>query len=1423
MKFLSCNEVIPKGIEKLESNSNFFLGSEPTNWATDVPNYKTIVYENLYDKIDLIFQSVPEGLKYEFIIHPGGRVQDIKLKYNGAGLSTDDKNLFLQTPLGQITDGELFVYQNLDGKQISKSTKILVNENVVSYEVDYDMNNTLVIDPLIYSTYLGGLDKDKAYSVAVDTSNNAYITGNTWSLNFPTTPGAYNDTHNGSKDIFVSKLNSTGKGLVFSTFVGGTYNDEARDIVLDSSNNIYVTGYTESTNFPTTSSVVNLTYNGGLFDIIVFKLNSTGNGLGYSTYFGGGDYEYGMSIILDSSNNAYVTGYTWSDDFPTSNGAVNRTLNGWEDAFVIKFNAAGSSILYSTLLGGSSRDFAYSIVVDSSRNAYVTGTTYSQDFPTTLNAFNSSNNGSSDIFVFKLNPTGTSLIYSTYIGGTKEDQGRDIALDSSNHAYITGWTWSADFPLTPDAYDQKKGTWTDAVIFRLNAAGSKLVYSTFIGGSEEDYGNSIALDSSKNAYITGYTLSSDFPTTIEAYDTNSNKWEDGFVLILNSSGKQLMYSTFIGGSEEDYAQSIFLDSLNNGYITGYTVSSDFPTTPGAIDSTYNDYEDVFVFKLEFPPVPDTPQNLSTYSGDQFVKIQWDPPSNIPESSISSYFIYKGTSKNNMKLQKSLDSARVFNDSDVINGETYYYAISAINSMGEGDKNTIVQATPGAPPSKPQGLLVAAETSFIKLNWNPPLNTNGFQIKNYRIYRGFEEHNLSIHDTIGLETEYFDTTVISGIVYYYGISAINLKGESTLSDVITSAPGNPPSEPKNLTAERVNKFVYLTWSPPENNGGFNVNRYRIYRGLTKSNLSLIGETDIISYLDTTTDVDQTYYFSVSGVNVKGEGIRSNPVETVQYTSNTGGAVVPVDPILTGIVGDSYVKLSWTMEPEEDSNPEILYFKVYRGTLSQPTQLIGLTTELFYFDYNVTINVVYSYFVSAFSDKGEGLKSNIFNARPVGLPSQPQNITANPQDGFVLLYWSPPETTGALEILQYNIYKGENKWNMHYFRNTTETFFNDSYVTNRNVYFYSISALNEKGESPRSEYITAKPKGLPKMVINLTINSGDREVFLSWQPKLTSNSTEILWYVIYRGFDGHNITHFTKVFSTYFNDTEVLNGVFYYYRISAVNEFGEGPLSDLVRALPGAIAESPENLKLEIKEGKIMLTWDPPKNTGGFLVEGYKIYRGIGEDNLQEIAYVEDTIYLDKYFLKGILYYYKISAVTQNGEGIHTDKSSILVEEDLEENPVEPVKEDDQDAMYQVLLFGIIVIFLVLIVSIILIFMFVNRKLQIKAKISEAEPESKPKIEHEHGVITKPKPGPTLVRPKPGRELSYQPASPLKYATKLKPTPITPLTPKIETSVFDESTIVKKAKPVKEAKSLQPASNSDRMVRNRISPVRPAEKK
>ncbi|PYP19022.1 MAG: hypothetical protein DMD54_03995 [Gemmatimonadetes bacterium] len=441
------------GREELPGKANYFIGKDSAKWRTNVPTYAKVHYREVYPGIDLIYYGNQRQLEYDFVVAPGADPKKIGLGFKGADkLEIDEQGeLVLHVSGGAIRQHKPVVYQEIDGtRQEIAGSYVLRGASRVGFQVAaYDRSRPLIIDPVVlsYSTYLGGGSHDEGNDIAVDAAGNAYVTGSTRSIDFPTTAGAFHTTFHGPAsgsfpDVFVTKLNSTGSGLVYSTYLGGNGEDLGRGIAVDAAGNAYVTGRISSNDFPTTTGAFQAASGGG-GEAFVTKLNPTGSGLVYSTYLGGSRDEIGIRIAVDTTGNAYVTGTTTSLDFPTTPGSFQPAFAGGPpssgdpafsppptDAYVTKLNATGSALDYSTYLGGSGNDRALGIAVDAAGSAFVTGSTFSTDFPTTTGAFQPVRRGTSSdatTFVTKVNPTGSGLAYSTYLGGS--GAGTAIAVD----------------------------------------------------------------------------------------------------------------------------------------------------------------------------------------------------------------------------------------------------------------------------------------------------------------------------------------------------------------------------------------------------------------------------------------------------------------------------------------------------------------------------------------------------------------------------------------------------------------------------------------------------------------------------------------------------------------------------------------------------------------------------------------------------------------------------------------------------------------------------------------------------------------------------------------------------------------------------------------------------------------------------------
>ncbi|MCP5110784.1 MAG: hypothetical protein GY953_08125, partial [bacterium] len=472
--------------------------------------------------------------------------------YEGADAVRLEANgdLLLVTAGGEVRESAPAIYQIVNGEEKSVAGGYeIYPDSSVGFVIDhYDTSRGLVIDPdVTFSSYLGGSAMDYTTGLALDASGNIYLAGWTDSSNFPTVTPFQSDP--GSVDAFVTKINSSGSAIVFATYIGGSGDDRGFALALDASGNAVVTGYSASSDFPLQSAAQGS--NGGSRDAFVLKLNSTGTALVFSTYLGGSDADSGNAVALDSGGNIFVAGDTYSTNFPALSAFQSANAGG-QDAFLTKLGSGGTTS-FSTLLGGAGNDRANGVAADSSGSAYLTGESTSTDFPT-ASPLQAANGGGQDAFVTKFTTGGDQLAYSTYLGGSggllgAPEHGVDIEVDGSGNAYIVGTTSSTNFATGPGFQTQLGGGLTDAVAAKLNASGSALVYSTYLGGVGADYGASADLFGDE-IFVTGHASSADFPTfdAVQGFNAGLN---DAFLTRLNSSGDQLVFSTYFGGAQSD--------------------------------------------------------------------------------------------------------------------------------------------------------------------------------------------------------------------------------------------------------------------------------------------------------------------------------------------------------------------------------------------------------------------------------------------------------------------------------------------------------------------------------------------------------------------------------------------------------------------------------------------------------------------------------------------------------------------------------------------------------------------------------------------------------------------------------------------------------------------------------------------------------
>lgn len=643
--------------DKLEARTNYLLGDEPVNWRSNVPNYRRVRFRSVYPGIDAVFYGRDNQVEYDFIVGSGGEPQSIRLSVQGASSVELEPagNVIIHTSFGDLRQHKPHAYQTDGAKRHSIDVHYrLLAHNQLTIEVGtYDTRSPLIIDPKL--TFFDAVSGGEGRRVVLDRAGNIYIAGVVQSILFPATAGAFQPSYRGGfgcsqgeeppgpcTDIFVSKWDPSGMRLLWATYLGGSSDDRIGGMGLDAAGNVYVAGWTGSTDFPTTPGTLQPRYSGTYFPGghgYIAKLNPSGTALVYSTYVGGTNADSISGIVVDVAGNAYITGATNSVDFPVTIGALQQHIRGSQtdnhsNAFVAKLNSTGTALLYATYLGGSVNDSGVAIAVDSEGIANVAGNTTSPDFPVTPGAYrNLLNNsifsfiGGGDAFIARINQTGSTLLSATYFGGSAGEQAAGIAMDASSNIYLTGVTDSRDLPVTPDALQRKIGEGTcafandgsvpcsDIFVAKFDPLGAHLLYSTYLGGSGPDSVEDLAVDATGSVYLAGQTASADFPTSNDAFQPCLRSNQNAFLLKFTPGGP-LGYSTFLGGTSGASANGLAIDA-SGMYVTGSAnisniefaglYPSDFPPAPvPLVQLGVASLGGIFLTKLDFTgqPPPD---------------------------------------------------------------------------------------------------------------------------------------------------------------------------------------------------------------------------------------------------------------------------------------------------------------------------------------------------------------------------------------------------------------------------------------------------------------------------------------------------------------------------------------------------------------------------------------------------------------------------------------------------------------------------------------------------------------------------------------------------------------------------------------------------------------------------------------------------
>lgn len=894
LDFIGANpETFIQPLKKTETRMSYFRGG-PEDWFSALPSYSLVAYRDLWPGVDLYLKGHPGQLKCEFVVSPNTDPSVIRLQYRGATeVKLNQKGqLEVITPAGSFIDEAPVAFQYKAGRKVPVEVKFEIIEKTFG-------ENGLV-------NCLHGFTTDE-----YDRAAPLYI------------------------DPAV---------LVYSGFIGGSYNDRALAMAVDENGYVYLTGWTGSLDFPVAVGP-DLTYNGPSLgtDAFVARVHPSGNGLVYCGFLGGSNDDGGTGIAVDSSGNAYVCGYTKSGDFPVYGGpytSPGANISLLSDAFITKINAAGTALVYSGYIGGSSTDIASSVAVDSSGRAYVCGTTESSDFPTKIGP-DTSYNGQKDAFVCRVAATGASLDWSGFIGGTADDLSSGLALDAAGNVYVAGYTTSTQgqlFPVKNGPYLTHKGG-LDTFVAKIAAAGNSIVYCGYIGGAGDDYGAAVAVNASGEVFVAGATSSqSGFPLLVGP-DLTYNGGVEGFISRVNQAGTGLVYSGYVGGSLDDFGLALAVDAQGIAYLAGATDSSDFPVAGGP-QSAYAGGRDAFIMAIE--------ADGSGYYFSSFLG---------------------GSDREEANAVAALGDGNCY-----LAGFTRSWNFPVLvgpflqpgGGVGQLAEDAFVARIYGLiPPAAPVNLRQTAVTvNSVSLAWDDKSsNEDGFKIERKTGAAG----TWAQVATVGANVNTFQNTGLSeGTVYYYRVRAYNSAGDSAYSNELNVL--TLPAAPTNLAATVVHeRRVNLSWT--DNSGG--ESGFRLERKTGSGDWTTLANlaANVTSYPDTSVVESTTYTYRIFAFNASGDSASSN-----EATVTTPALTIPIAPsdLQATALSATSARLTWVDNAYNEDG-----FKVERktgagGTWSQ----VGTAGEdaTSFIDSGLAELTTYYYRVRAYNSAGDSDYSN-----------------------------------------------------------------------------------------------------------------------------------------------------------------------------------------------------------------------------------------------------------------------------------------------------------------------------------------------------------------------------------------------------------------------------------------------------------------
>lgn len=1312
LNFKDGNPEEVTGIDEGTGVYNFIIGNDPEGWVSGARSFDRIYLENVWDGIDIEYYQYDGNLKYDIVLEPYSDPTDMIFEVNGySDMVIRSDSMSLRTDSGvEVTDGGLNTFYDDGDRQSVESRFVEASPGEFSFEIlGRDVRRPVRIDPIVFSTFIGGFETERSRGLAMDDDCNIYISGETISPNFPVTQGSYQTTLSGNYDALFMKMDETGNNMLSSTFFGGTEVERVHGIDIAENGDIVAVGSTTSDDLPVTPNAFNMTRNGSEMDIFVLRMDPSLSSLSYSTYFGGTDGEYFLGnrhIEVDSNEHVVITGSTRSSDFPITDDAYDGELGmmTFSKAFVSILSTKNSNLKYSTYLGGSWGADPVSIHVNDENEIYISGTTNSGDHPTTPGAYQESSPGRrGGSFISKLDPSQTEqLVYSTYFSGPNGAYVSSMDVDDEGCVYITGRTLDDNLPVTEGAFqDQKMGNY-DCFLTKMNPQGTDLVYSTYFGGMDREFSYGIRATEDGGSCIVGFTISTDLPSMMNYTDEEAQcTWSDGFVLQVDSEGKEAKYISVFGGDDDDVAYEIILCNNGDAIICGETYSSTFPMSENAFSSGNAGDRDMFLMRLNMTLPPAPIRGFEISQGDATMDLSWDEPAHDGGLPVDHYNIYRGDFPSIIGYYNSTEELS-FIDSDVTVGQKYFYMVSAVNGAGGSPLSPVLSADVVGRPGAPINVRLDPGDGMVSMRWNRPYVDGDLEIDSYKIYRSLtSEEGELIAEVSPFSTDYIDESVTNGLDYEYWLTTTNDVGESDPTDRFQALPAGLPTDPMNLTIEVIEGKLLLQWDPPEDDGGIGIEGYHVHKMLSGNASSLIDVGNVLQYIDEDVNIGSEYSYYIVSLNSLGESEGSRPISSVVTT-------IPGAP--TGIsltADDSVCILNWE-EPENTGGTHLTGYRLLRGESGNEMEEIATIPagQPFYMDRDVENGVEYEYLVISENDIGLSAPSQNISGIPAGAPLPPETVTITQRERELVIEWNSPSDDGGSEIKSYRITRRAPGEETIFLVDGEQDHFNDTNADPVTIYEYTVQAVNKKGASEMVEKVIGSILIEPSRPADIDAIFKNGKVFLTWSEPETNGGSEITSYGVMRSTDNGSTWDPVAVLdedARIFVDEDIYSGSDYSYYVEAVNSRGVSDWSDIISITPTDVPGIPTIIGV-IHEKGIEITWRRSED-GGSPIIYYIIERSLNDGPFEEIARVlgDEVNYIDFNIDDGISYSYRITAVNSNGNSDVSGSSMISIPE--------PDEVGAFDRISSSIYLTTIIIMVIIILSMALVISFGRRKKEI----------------------------------------------------------------------------------------------------------------